>query len=258
MRGRSFTDRDDSAAPTVAVVSESTARHFWPGEDPIGKMIKTGIQKNWSPVVGVVGDVRQHHLDQTSPLAVYVPYAQDPWPFMTLVVRTKTEPASAVSAVEATIHSVDKDEPVFGVRTMREVVAASLSSQRLRMVLLGLFAFLALTLACIGIYGVMAYSVAQRTHEIGIRMALGARPHDVLRLVVGHGLKLTLAGISAGLILSLILARLMSGLLYGVGPTDTATYVGVSMVLAAVALLASYIPAWRTLNIDPVRALRAE
>ena len=258
LAGRFFTARDNSTSPTVAIVSEAAARHFWPGEDPIGKMIQIGVQKDWSPVVGVVGDVRQHHLDQASPLAVYLPYAQDPWPFMALVVRTGTEPAAAASAVEAAVHAVDHDEPVYGVRTMRDVVAASLSSQRSRMVLLGMLAFLALALACLGIYGVMSYSVAQRTHEMGIRIALGASSRNVLGLVVGHAMKLTLAGIAAGLALSITTAQLMSGLVYGVRTVDIATYAGVSVILAAVALVASYIPARRTLKVDPVTALRAE
>jgi putative ABC transport system permease protein len=258
LNGRAFSERDDSAAPAVAIVNQATARYFWPDQDPLGKLIKVGAQKDWSPVVGVVADVEQHRLDQSPPMAIYIPYGQDPWPSISFVVSTAVEPASTTGAVEAAIHSVDKDEPVYAVRTMREVVAASLSSQRLRVTLIAVFAFVALVLACVGIYGVMSYSVAQRTNEIGIRMALGARQGDLLRLVVGHGLRMALLGVSGGLILSFGLARFLSGLLYGVRPTDATTFGTVSVLLAIVALTASYIPAWRATRVDPVIALRVE
>src|SRR6185312_5055980 len=204
--GRTFTDRDEAGAPMVAVVNQAMARHFWPGESTVGKQIQLGACTPWCEVVGMVGDVRQHHLGMPQPPAVYMPYAQDPWPFMSFVVRTKTDPMGVVSAVEGAIHSVDKAQPVYDVRAMRDVVAKSVSPQRTRMALLSAFAFVALVLACIGIYGVMAYSVAQRTHEIGVRIALGARPCDVLRFITGQGLKLAATGIVAGLLLSLGLA----------------------------------------------------
>ena len=254
--GRTFTDRDEAGAPMVAVVNQTMARRFWPGESPVGKQIQLGACTPWCEVVGMVGDVRQHHLGMPQPPAVYMPYAQDPWPFMAFVVRTKTDPMGVVSAVEGAIHSVDKDQPVYDVRAMRDVVAKSVSPQRTRMALLSVFAFVALALACIGIYGVMAYSVAQRTHEIGIRMALGARPQDVLRFVTGQGCKLAAAGIAAGLLLSLGLARFLSSLLYGVRPADATTFIGVSLIVLAVALLASYIPARRATKVDPAVALR--
>lgn len=184
--------------------------------------------------------------------------ARDPWPFMAFVVRTKTEPAAAASAVESAIHEVDKDQPVYGVRTMREVVSASLAPRRARTLLLGLFALLALALACVGIYGVMAYSVAQRAHEVGIRMALGAGKKDVLGLIVGQGLRLALAGVAIALVLAAALSRLMSSILYGVGAMDAPTLAAASLLLIAVAALASYLPAWRATKVDPVVSLRLQ
>jgi putative ABC transport system permease protein len=260
LSGRTFTDRDDASALPVAIVSEATAHHFWPGEDAVGKHISgaCGDEKTWCQVVGVVGDLKQHHLEQASRLAVYVPFAQDPWAFFAIVVRTKLEPASAASAVEGAIHSVDRDEPVYNVRTMRDVEAASLSPQRLQIALIGLFAALALVLACMGIYGVMAYSVAQRTGEMGVRMALGAQTSNVLGLVLGEGLRLAVLGAAIGLAGSFFAARLLSGMLFGVTPSDPLTFAGVAIVLVLVALLACYIPARRATRVDPLVALRYE
>jgi putative ABC transport system permease protein len=258
VRGRAFTDLDITGSPSVGIVSESAARYFWPNEDPIGKHTQVGAQLGWSPVVGVAADVHQHDLGSPPPFAIYIPYAQDPWPFMSLVVRTSVEPGSIASAVEAAIHSVDSDQPVFGVSTMDDVIANSVSSQRIRMLLLGLFALIALTLACVGLYGVISYSVAQRSNEIGIRMALGAARGRVLLLVVGHGLRLAGIGVAAGLLMSLASGSLMASLLFGVRPGDPITFVVISGLLAAVAIVASYIPASRAARIDPVIALRTE
>jgi putative ABC transport system permease protein len=260
LAGRTFTDRDDANALPVAIVSEATARHFWPGQDVIGKHLRgaCGDEKTWCQVVGVVGDLKQHHLEQASRLALYVPFGQDPWAFFALVVRTKLEPASAASAVESAIHSVDADEPVYNVRPMRDVEAASLSPQRLQIALIGLFAALALILACMGIYGVMAYSVAQRTSEIGVRMALGAQTGNVLALVLGEGLRLALLGAAIGLAGSFFAARLLSRMLFGVAPSDPLTFASVAVVLVAVAMVACYIPAHRATRVDPLVALRYE
>jgi putative ABC transport system permease protein len=258
VRGRAFTDMDNADSQSVGIISESAARYFWPGEDPIGKLTQVGAQRGWSPIVGVVADVRQHELGSPPPLAIYIPYAQDPWPFMSVVARTSVDPSSTASVVENAIHSVDSDQPVFAVSTMYEVVADSVSSERMRMVLLGLFAFIALILACVGIYGVISYSAAQRSNEIGIRMALGAARGRVLVLVVGHALRLTLMGIAAGLLLSLAFGSMMTSLLFGVRPADPLTFAAISGLLAAVAIAASYIPASRAARVDPVLALRAE
>jgi putative ABC transport system permease protein len=260
LAGRTFTDRDDANAAPVAIVSEATARHFWPGQDVIGKHLRgaCGDDKTWCQVVGVVGDIKQHHLEQASKLAVYVPFSQDPWAFFALVVRTKLEPASAASAVESAIHSVDADEPVYNVRPMRDVEAASLSPQRLQIALIGLFAALALVLACMGIYGVMAYSVAQRTSEIGVRMALGAQTSNVLGLILGEGLRLAVLGAAIGLAGSFFAARLLSGMLFGVATGDPFTFASVALVLVAVAMVACYVPARRATRVDPLVALRYE
>jgi putative ABC transport system permease protein len=258
LAGRTFTDRDDTATTPVAIVGAATARYFWPGQDVIGKHIRgaCGDEKTWCQVVGVVGDIKQHHLEQASRLAVYVPFAQDPWSFFALVVRTKFEPASAASAVEGAIHAVDPDQPVYNVRSMRDVEAASLSPQRLQIALIGLFAALALILSCMGIYGVMAYSVAQRTSEIGVRMALGARTGNVLGLILGEGLRLAILGAGLGLAGSFFAARLLSGMLFGVAPSDPFTFGSVALVLVAVAMAACYIPARRATRVDPLVALR--
>jgi putative ABC transport system permease protein len=259
--GRAFTERDDASAPPVVIVSQSMARTFWPGRNPVGEFVTVGgcgKENEWCQVVGAVEDVHQHNLDQPPRPAVYVPYARDPWPFMAFVVRTGTDPASAASAVESAIHSVDSDQPLYGVRTMDEVVAASRSPRRVRMLLLSLFAALALALACVGIYGVMAYLVAERTHEIGIRMALGADRRDVLSLIVGQGLKLAGAGVAAGLLLAAGLSRFLSTVLYGVGTTDALTFAGVAALLIALAAAATYLPAWRATRVDPVTSLRTQ
>ncbi len=262
LKGRTFTARDTAAAPRVVVVTEATARRFWPDSDPVGQRVTIGKcaagEQDWCQVIGVVADVQQHALNELPKPAVYVAYAQDPWPFMAVVVRTRTDPASAATAVESAIHSVDKDQPVYGVRTMQAVVAASVSPARLRMLLLGIFAAVALALASVGIYGVMAYSVSQRKHEIGIRMALGAAPGDVRRLIAGQAARLALAGVCAGLVVSVGLARYMASLLFGIQPVDLPTLAVISILLVAVALMASWIPVWRATRLDPVSALRNE
>lgn len=259
--GRTFTERDNETAAPVVVVSQAMAEYFWPGRDPLGQHVRIsdGNDKNaWSEVVGVVGDIHQHHLEGSPRPAMYVPYAQDPWPFVALVVRSKIDPASAASAVQLAIHAVNPDQPVYDVRSMNEVEALSVSSQRLQFVLLGVFAILALTLACMGIYGVMAYFVAQRTREIGVRMALGAQARDVIRMVVGEGLRMAVVGAALGLIGSIFLMRILSGLLFGVTPHDPLTFGAVAAILTCVALLACYIPARRATGLDPLVSLRYE
>jgi putative ABC transport system permease protein len=263
LRGRMFTEHDGMPDMPVAVVSESFAQHFWPGEDPIGKRMMVGKCSDAAPgssceVVGVVRDVKQHELGEAVRPIVYVPYARDPWPFFSLVLRTKMEPTSAAGSVTAAIRSVDKALPVYRVQTMREVVARSLSPRRLRMFLLGGFAGLALVLACVGIYGVMAYSVVQREHEIGIRMAMGANKNDVLGLIARQALVLALSGIAVGIGLSLVTGRLLTSVLYGVGASDPVTLLASSLLLIAVAIGASLAPALRAAQVDPMVALRVD
>ena len=255
LEGRSFTDRDAANAPRAVIINLAMARHFWPGEDPVGKIIKVD-RFNWSAVVGVVADVAQQGIDKATSPAMYVPYAQDPWPALTLVIRTGIDPAKMASAATVAIQEVDKQQPVYNVRTMQEVVASSVEARRFRTVLLSLFAVLALTLAAVGTYGVVAYSVVQRTHEIGIRLALGAQPNEIRRLVIGEGLRLAGCGISAGLLASFGLTRFLSDILYGVKSTDPASFVSSLLLLTTVALLASGIPADRAVKMDPANILR--
>ncbi len=254
--GRAFSERDDAKAPPAVIVSKTMANHFWPGEDPLGKFVKIGACKDWCQVIGLTGDVQQHHLDQPPLPTVYAAYAQDPWQSLAVAVRTTNDPVSVASEVEGALHSVDKDQPVYKVLPMREVVAASLSSQRWRMMLLAAFAILALALASTGIYGVMAYSVAQRSHDIGVRMALGAQRGDILRLVLLQSLRLALAGIAIGLVLSVGLLRFMTNVLYGLQAADAIAFLLVAAGLALLAMFAGYIPARRAVKINPVEALR--
>jgi putative ABC transport system permease protein len=257
--GRFFTPSDTASAPKVVIINQTAARQFWPNQDAVGKRISFHAPKGpWREITGVVGDVKQHALWRPPAPMVYVPYAQDPWTFMTLVVRSDYKPEALASSVRQAVLSVDKNEPLFDVRTMRQVVSASTGSRRFNTLLLGLFAALALVLATIGIYGVISYSVSQRTHEIGIRMALGAQRKDVLGLVVGQGLALTLTGAAIGGVAALGLTRLMTSLLYEVKPADPGIFIIVPFLLTGVASLASYIPARRATRVEPVEALRYE
>jgi len=256
LKGRTFTDHDDEQALKVAVVNEALARHLWPTEDPIGKQFPPP-RGNFT-VVGVVGNIHHEGLSQETEAEFYVPYFQSPGDSVQLAVRSAADPDSIVSAVRAQIRDVDPDQPLYHVATLQQVLSESLAPRRFNMLLLGIFAGIALPLATVGIYGVMAFSVTQRTHEIGIRMALGAQKGDVLRMVVGQGLKLALIGVAIGIAGALALTRFLSSLLYGVKPTDPLTFVAVSLILTAVALLASYMPARRATKVDPMVALRYE
>ena len=258
LEGRPFTDRDTAGAPGVVIVNAAMARHFWPGQDALGKFMKIDDAKDWSIVVGVVPDVVQQTLNHTPRPAFYVPYAQDPWPVLALVTRTTRDPSTIASAVIDALHQVDKNEPVYNVRTMREVISSSVQVRRFRTVLLALFAFLALALATVGIYGVMAYTIAERQHEIGIRLALGAQPAHLQLRVVTEGLILAAYGIAAGLAASLVLMRFLSDILYGVRSTDAPTFAAAVLCLIIPALVASYIPARRVVRINPANIFRAQ
>jgi putative ABC transport system permease protein len=261
VRGRDLMESDDQRAPEVALISATTARHFWPSQDPIGKRFMLGHPVKdgpWITVVGIVGDTKQYGLAAATRTEVYLSYLQHSNREVSLVLRSASNPETLTASIRKEVSAVDKQQPVSEVKTMEQVVSNSLHTQRVATGLLALFATLAMLLAAVGIYGVMAYSVSQRTHEIGIRMALGAERGDVLRLVVGHGMVLTLIGMAIGLAGAFGATRVLSSLLFGVRPTDLVTFAGVSALLAAVALLASYIPARRATKVDPMVALRYE
>jgi putative ABC transport system permease protein len=269
LRGRSFTLEDRINAQPVAIVSETAGRQFWPGQDPIGKRIRWGVYTPWQTVVGIVGDVNDEPLGQPVQLHVYRPYLQMADLFfedsrfgevrsMNLAVLSQTDPASLTSAVIGQIHSLDPDLAVAHIRTMAQVISSSVAGPRFNTLLLGVFAGVALFLAAIGIYGVMAYAITQQTHEIGIRLALGAQPRNVLQLVLRRGVRLAGVGATFGVAAALALTRLIAGLLYDVSATDPFTFSCVVILLLAIALLACYVPARRAMRVDPMVALRYE
>jgi putative ABC transport system permease protein len=262
VRGRQLSEQDTDTTPNVVVISETMARRYWPGEEAIGKRIAVGrIRKpeDWIQVIGVVKDVRQFELTAESKPQMYLTYRQAGFfDAQDLVVKTDVDPASLAATVRKAVWEIDKDQPVSNIRTMEEILADSIARQRFSMLLLAIFAAVALVLAGVGIYGVMSYSVAQRTHEIGIRMALGAQTGAMLKLAVGYGMKLVLAGLVIGLIAAFALTRVMATLLFGVTATDPATFTLISLLLIAVAALASYVPARRATKVNPIIALRYE
>lgn len=262
VRGRAITEQDTMDSAKTALINNTMAAQLWPNEDPLGKRIKfPGSEKNpqpWRTVVGVVKDVSQYALDKKPPMQIYVPHAQFPTGFSTIVVKTESEPMAMTGAIRREILAIDKDQAVFNITTLEQLMGDSIAIRRFFMFLLLVFATLALTLAAVGIYGVMSYVAAQRTHEIGIRMALGAQANDVLKLIIGNGMVLALIGVTAGLAGSFALTRLMAGLLFGVSATDAVTFLVVSVGLIVVALFACYLPARRATKVDPLVALRYE
>jgi predicted permease len=260
VRGRDFTDQDTLDTMPAVIISEKTAAHYWPNEDPIGKQLKPGDTKSdtpWRTVIGVVKDVRQNDFIADPKMQMYFSYRQmKNLAANALVVRTSVDPLSLATSVRNTIWAVDKDQPVADIDSMEHVVAGAVARQRFSMLLLGIFATLALVLAAVGIYGVMSYAVTQQTHDIGIRMALGAQRRDMLKMAVWQGLRLVLIGLALGLVAAFALTRVMATLLFGVSATDPATFIVISLALPAVALVASYIPALRATRIDPMVALR--
>jgi putative ABC transport system permease protein len=258
LQGRSFTEQDTTNAPRVVVVDEQVARLAWPGESPIGKRMRSSPDALWAEVVGMVGHIRHESLESDQRLQIYWNYLQRARDRMALVVRTSGDARLLVSPVLGAIKSVDPDQPAYTVRTMRELLDQSLALRWFNTVVVSLFAGSSLLLAMLGIYGVIAWTVRQRTREIGVRMAMGAQRSAVLALVLRSGLKLAGAGIVLGLIGALGLTRLLRGLLFGVGPTDPLTFVAVPLLLVSVVLLACWLPARRAARVDPMEALRHE
>jgi putative ABC transport system permease protein len=275
-KGRSFAADDGSNSQLVAIINETLARRFFSNENPIGKTIWMGPPENLLPpedqtpnnranrrtIIGVVSDVKGGSLNRTTLAQVYAPLAQyrrEGWSnSLMLAVQTSTTPEALTSAIREQVRGLDPDQPVTSVRTMDQLLSRTLSEAKFSLLLFGLFAALALVLAAIGIYGVIATGVTQRTHEIGLRMALGAQKRDILRMVIGQGMMLVLLGVAAGLASAVVLTRLMSTLLFGVSATDPMTLTLITLLLAAVALLACYLPARRATKVDPMVALRYE
>jgi putative ABC transport system permease protein len=257
--GREFTDADKAGAPNVVIVNQALARRYWPNQNPIGKHIVMGRQPA-SEIVGVAADIKNRGLALDPQLQLYFPFSQLPWGNMNLLVHTATDPHAMVAAVRAQVAAIDSDQPITNIQTVDELIEGSLAQQRLLLSLAGVFSVVALVLAIIGIYGVLAYSVAQRRQEMGIRLALGAEKSDILRLVVGYGMTLAAAGIVIGLVfalaLSWIMGSVLSGVLYKISARDLTTFAVAPMVFLFIALLASYVPARRATQVDPNEALR--
>jgi putative ABC transport system permease protein len=258
VQGRVFSPQDKADAPLVIVINQTMARNYWPNANPLGQQVHLPDFDMTASVIGVVGDVRHDSLDELAQPQVYLPYAQHPHIFASMVVRTTGDPQSFANAVRGAIWSVDKDQPVWKVRTLDSLLQRSLGYQRFLLQLLGAFAALALLLAAIGIYGVLAYAVSQQTREFGVRMALGAQASDIFRLILGQGMKLTLGGMGIGLLGAFWLTRLMKTLLFDVSVTDPLTFLLIVLLLMIVALFACWIPARRATKVDPMIALRCE
>jgi putative ABC transport system permease protein len=259
VKGRGFTLADSAGAPPVAVINESAARQWYPGENPVGRKLHLmNGDTTAKTIVGVLGDTHAEALDVAAAPEVSYPYQQGPEPLVTLVIRTAGDPHLLVPAIKGELAAVDPQSAYYAVRTMEDLLSASLEQRRFDLELLVGFALAAMLLAGLGLYGVIAYSVSQRTQEIGVRMALGAERGSVLGLVIRDGLGLTAAGLGLGLVIAAMLSRVLQSQLYGVGTLDPVAYAGVVVVFAFVALAASYIPARRAAGVDPIVALRTE
>ncbi len=259
LAGRTFSAQDRKDSPAVAIINEALARRLYPGQDPIGRRIDFNWETSgWQEIIGVVGNVKHYGLQENPLPTIYVPFAQRPAAAMAVVVRSSLRPDDLVPEIRRQVASLDKDRPLIQVRTLDRVVAESVADRRLPMLILGGFAAAALLLGAIGVYGIVGYSVAQRTEEFGIRMALGARRGNIVRMVLVQGLRLALFGLLIGVAGSLAVARLISGLLYGVTPADPGTLGATALLILGVVLLACYLPARRAARVDPMTALRCE
>jgi putative ABC transport system permease protein len=257
-KGRYFTEGDGDETPRVAIINDAVASRYWPQEDPLGKKITIDFEREPREIVGVVGNVRHLGIDQQEPMQVYIPHSQRGGAAMYLVVRATSDPLNLVPSIRAAVEAVDHDQPVYDIQTMEQRLSDSVSPRRFNMLLLGIFAAIALLLAGGGTYGVMSYFVTQQTHDIGIRMAMGADQVKVLTLVVGKGLVILFSALTIGIAVALAFSRVMSGLLFGISTLDLPSILGASLLLTTVGLLACYIPARRASRVDPVVALRCE
>jgi putative ABC transport system permease protein len=261
LAGRNFAESDADKAQQVVLIDQTLRRRYWPDEDPLGKQVKIGpanAQNRWLTIVGVVGDIKSDGFDAPNAPHIYLPVRQSPGYASVIYLRSAGNAESLGEAIRHEVQSLDPNIPVFSVRTMDEVIARSMAERRFALQLLGVFAAVALLLAAIGIYGVMAYSFSQRTHEIGIRIALGAQRMDILRLAVGEGMRLVIIGLAFGLVGAAVLTRFVRTMLFDVSPADPLTFTAISGILAGVAFLACYIPARRATRVDPLVALREE
>jgi putative ABC transport system permease protein len=262
LRGRSFTDQEGKQAPPAVIINDKLARRFFPGEDPTTRRIRLRQDLPWLQIIGVVPDLKNQGLFADTSQEMYFPYTETSFGLppamrtMAVVVRTNGDPASLINPIKIELHEIDRNLPPYKVRSMDQVLAASVSKTRFTMLLLTVFSVLALVLAAGGVYSVMAYSVAQRTHEIGIRNALGAQSSDIFKLIMGQGFTLALVGVVLGAIAGLALTRVMSNLLFTVSATEPKVFIGVALLLIGVALLACYLPARRATMVKPITALR--
>lgn len=258
LEGRTFADSDRDGAPGVAIISRSLSERYWPGEDPLGRHMKLLNDKEWRTVIGVVADVKWHHLSADRGTGLYIPLLQSQIGEARAIVHTSANSGVLAASLRGVVHSIDEHTPVSNVGNVEQFISDSVAEPRFSMMLLGLFAIITLALGAIGVYGVTTYAVSQRTREIGLRMAMGAQPGEVLRMILRQGLGLALAGGILGIAGAFATTRVLSTMLFGVSATDPLTFASVTLVLMITALAASYLPARRAARVDPMVALRHE